>query len=519
MALLRRLHRTDRDVEKRLVTGLIISDKVLTTLSPYLSPDILELDVSKIIIRWILAYFSKYKSAPKKHIQDIFQAEKSSLKQGLEEETAGFLSTLSQEYLEDDSGVNEDYLIDQGKKYLKERYLRKAASDINAYLDIGKIDEAEKFFEDRKKLIREVTYKWVKPLDDPFFINSVFEELDFPLLRLRGHLGDIMGDLYRGWLLLLMGPMKRGKTWGLQDIAFDSLLSRKRVAYISLEMKDRHLAPRMYKQIGGFGDEEKDYIFPCFDCCNNQDNSCNKSLRENKEICPQEYDSLKPSKYKPCTACRKLPLESKEFLATTWYFTAPQPKLTLNNVRKSVNRFTKMFGRDKLRLISFPAFSATMKDVQDHLDNLEDTEGFIPDIIVTDYGGIMAPEHFYGDPRHNLDDIFKAHKRMAGERSALVVSGVQSLGVGRSALNKDMQDERDIGGNAYILAHVDVLISLDQTVDEKEKGVWRWGILEHRWKKFNKRRQVMILQQLELGMPVLDTEIIYYSGKVGSVDE
>jgi hypothetical protein len=57
------------------------------------------------------------------------------------------------------------------------------------------------------------------------------------------------------------------------------------------------------------------------------------------------------------------------------------------------------------------------------------------------------------------------------------------------------------------------MMTLDQTPDEKEAGIWRMGIIEHRWRRFNKRRQVMVLQQLELGMPSLDTEIIYWSGK------
>src|SRR4030067_1838656 len=108
------------------------------------------------------------------------------------------------------------------------------------------------------------------------------------------------------------------------------------------------------------------------------------------------------------------------------------------------------------------------------------SEVFIPDIIITDYASIMAPEHHYNDPRHNIDDIFKANKRIAQTRSALVVTGTQSLGIGRSALSKDMQSEEDVGGNAYILAHLDIMMTLDQTPNEKENGIWRMGIIEHR---------------------------------------
>lgn len=521
MALLQRLQHTDREAEKRLLTGLIVSDKILSNLRTFIQPEIFELEVGKLVSQWIISYYDTYKQSPKKHIKDIYEVEKGKIKRGLDDEVSQFLTKLSEDYLSDGGpeGINEDFIIDKGRQYLKERNLRKIATDINSLLDIGRVDEAEKKYEESKKVIQEVSYRWTAPFDDPQFINSVFEESETPLFRMKGQLGSLVGDLRRGWLFVLMGPMKRGKTWGLQDIAFDAMFSRKRVAYISLEMKDRHLAPRMYKQLGAFGDESGDYIFPCFDCCNNQDNSCNKHIRENKAKFPGCFDPHKKTQYKPCTACRKIESEKKDFLPTVWHFIADRPKLSLPNTRKELKKFQRTFGKNLLRLISFPAFSATMKDVDEQLNELERDEGFIPDVIITDYGGIMAPEHYYGDPRHNIDDIFKAHKRMAGERSALVVSGVQSLGMGRSALNKDMQDETDIGANAYILAHVDILMALDQNVEEKESGVWRMGILEHRWKKFNKRRQAMVLQQLELGMPSIDSEIIYWSGGKKAEDE
>jgi len=511
--MLRRIHKSDKDVEKRILTGLIISDRVLSTLITYIQPEIFELEVSKQVVRWILDYYSKYKTAPKKHIKDLYESEKGKLKQGLDTEIELYLAKLSEEYLSEGGpeGVNDDFNIDKGREYLKTRHLRRVAEGINSLLDLGKPDEAEKFYEANKQVVREVTYKWSKPFDDPQFVNSVFEESETPLFRLKGNLGELVGDLRRGWLFVVMGPMKRGKTWSLQDIALDAMFSRKRVAYISLEMKDRHLAPRIYRQIGAMGDKEEkeDYRFPCFDCLNNQDNSCNLPQRTNHMAAPSEYSPT--SKYKPCTACRKMP-GGGDFIAGTWFFEAERPKLTLPNTRREIKKFNKTFGKNLLRVISFPAFSATMKDVEEELDQLEMEEGFIPDVIITDYASIMASEHHYNDPRHNIDDIFKAHKRMSQVRSALVVTGTQSLGSGRAALSKEMQDESDVGGNAYILAHVDIMMTLDQTPDEKEDGVWRMGIIEHRWKRFNKRRQVMVLQQLELGMPSLDSEMIYWSG-------
>jgi len=521
--MLRRIHRSDKGVEKRIITGMIISDKVITHLAPFADPNVFELEVSKNIVRWILDYFDRYKSAPKNHIKDLYETEKGKLKQGLDEEIELFLAKLSEEYLSEGGpdGVNDDFIIDKGKEYLKTQHLRRTAEGITALLDIGKTEEAEKFYESKKKIVDEVTYKWSKPLDDPNFLNSVFEEKEVPLFRMKGKLGDLLGDLHRGWLITVMGPAKRGKTWILENFAFDAMMSRKRVAMLSFEMKDKHQATRMYKELGvmGEGDENQGYIYPSFDCLNNQDNSCNNLERMNRETRPPKFDPKAPGRYRPCTACRKIP-GGGNFLATTWFFVADRPKLSLPNTRKEIKRFNKMFGKDLLRMISFPAYSATMSDVEDQLDELERIEGFIPDVIITDYASIILSERKFNDPRHDVDDVFKAHKRLAQSRSALVVTGAQSLGSGRSALTKDLQDESDIGVNAYILAHVDIMMSLDQTPEEKEKGVWRTGVLEHRWKRFNKRRQVMMLQQLELGQPIIDTEFVFYDGnKGGKKDE
>ena len=512
MVTLIRNTQSNRDEERRIITGLVVSTKVVDAIRDNLYPDLFDLEVSKQVSKWILTYYNKYKVAPGIHIRDLFEVEKGSLRKELSEEIAQFLQFLSDEYISD--GINEQFIIDRAKVYLKERNLRKTAQDVNALLDLGKIDEAERLYNQRKTTILKASYNWVKPFDDPYFINKVFDEQEDPLFRLGGKIGELIGDLRRGWLFVLMGPMKRGKTWGLQDVGLDAMMSKKKVVYISAEMKDIHLAPRFYQEIGVFGGEDQgDYIYPCFDCCHNQDNSCNKSIRTNTQACPGEFDPIRPTKYKPCTACRNLPEEKKDFLATTWHFVAQRPRLSLKNVRKEIQRFSQQFGRDRLRMISYPAFSASMADVDRDLDILEQEEGFIPDVIITDYAPIMAPTRNYNDPRHVIDDIFKEHKRMAQRRSALVVTGTQSLGWGRKALNKDMQDETDIGYNAYILAHLDILMSLDQTTEEKEKGIWRFGVLEHRWRRFNKRRQVMALQQLELGQPVIDSELIYWSGR------
>ncbi len=162
-----------------------------------------------------------------------------------------------------------------------------------------------------------------------------------------------------------------------------------------------------------------------------------------------------------------------------------------------------------LRIASFPAHSITISELEKEIDHLKDKEGFIPDVIVIDYADLLAPE-VKGDHRNVIDDIWKNLRRIAEERDCLVVTGSQS---NRSSMEKAKIDEWDTAEDIRKLAHVTLMMVLDQTPKEKEVGVMRIGLLEHRFKRFNKRTQLLILQQLDIGQPMLDGEIIKWEKK------
>jgi hypothetical protein len=510
MPLLKRLPGIDRDVEKRLLIGMIVSDKVLNRVYPFIKPELMELEVSKEVSKWITDFYRNYQKAPRNHIQDLFQISKSKLRPNLSEEIQLFLSQLSEEYLseKDPAGINEDFIIDRGLQYLRGRHLRSMISEVSSLLDLDKIEEAEKIYDEKGKLIAKAQYRWASPLDDLHYLNSVFDEKEVPILEMKGPLGSMIGPLYKGYLLGVMGPMKRGKTWALQDVTFDSLMSRRRTVLISLEMEDTQMAERIYRQMGMAGDLDMDYKIPCFDCIANQDNKCSKPKRTNHSSAPEKY---KPGlSYKPCTACRGVPKEEENFIPSSWFVTYNRPKISRTVARRELRKFQKMYGNNLLRAISFPAGGITLRELEDQIDQLEIIEGFIPDVIVIDYADLLLPDIKYKEYRHQIGDIWKGLKGMASRRSCLVVTASQS---NRESTRKDTLSERDTAEDISKLAHVNVMITLNQTPEEKEQMVWRIGILENRHRQFHRRIQLMALQQFELGQSILDSEIIRYEYK------
>ena len=102
-----------------------------------------------------------------------------------------------------------------------------------------------------------------------------------------------------------------------------------------------------------------------------------------------------------------------------------------------------------------------------------------------------------------IDDIWKRLAGLAAERHALVVTGSQGT---RASLKKNTKGEEDVPEWIGILGHVDVFLTLNQNFDEKKKGMIRFNVLEHRHRNFNPDDEVIVLQKLDSGQTLLDSE-------------
>ena len=200
--------------------------------------------------------------------------------------------------------------------------------------------------------------------------------------------------------------------------------------------------------------------------------------------------------YKPCTACRG----TKDFYPATWYQTQNQKEpLSPEVVARKVKTFKKLYG-DNLRIRCFPSFSAGFDEAIAELENLKN-QGFEPDIILFDYFDIME-----GEVANELEDEnrkWKKGKGLAGEKHALVINCHQG---NREAEEKASMKQRHTGGNIKKLQHLDLDITLNQTELDKKRGIMRIGLLVNRHAEGVERGEVIVLQQLNLGMPLLDSE-------------
>ena len=490
------------DIEKKIATAGIVSTEFCRDITKMYKPEYIQVDYIRQVLGWVFEYFNEYKKAPERQIQDMFIVEKDEMKQEQAELIETFLSRISKEYEEKET-FNHQYAYDQAEFYFRKRSLQLLYERGLGLLIKNKVDEAENSISTFGK-VSKVMGNWIDPLD-PENVRNFLNKEKVGLFRFSGRMGDLVGDLERSWLVAFMGPMKRGKSFWLQETAIQALSCKLNVLDISLEMSLDMMDERRYKRIAGYSGKKEKLAFPVFDCLLNQDGTCNKSIRVNDtnllvKVKGEEkiLDYFDPDrKYTPCSVCRG----KKDYEIAVWRVLSDEMNLNNKQIEKKIERFTKMYGR-RLRLVSYPAFTASIDDIERELDNLEYVEGFVPDVIVIDYADILAITDKQLSERGRIDDVWKRLKGMAAVRHCLVFTGSQST---RGSIKKRSISQEDTAEDIRKIAHVDVMVGINQTEKEKKRGEGRLGIIAHRHKYFD-TRQVRILQQLEVGIPFLDSE-------------
>jgi hypothetical protein len=163
-------------------------------------------------------------------------------------------------------------------------------------------------------------------------------------------------------------------------------------------------------------------------------------------------------------------------------------------------RFGSLYGK-YLRIKEYPAYSATLDDIERDLDILERIDGFNFEVVGIDYADILA-DGAGKNERERLDSIWKKLKRLAASRDVLVITASQT---NRSAITKTSISQIDTAEDIRKIAHVDAMIGLNQTPTEKENGIMRLNVIAHRHHVFHKNKQVIVEQDLGICDPCISS--------------
>lgn len=511
-------------MEQNIVIGLITSTDYIKQIESVFDLELMDAAAAKMLARWSMEYYNKYKEAPGEAIHDIYTRKVNAgkisedLAEAIEED---ILPALNEKYL--NSPDKLDYLIEETFKYFTEQKLSRLSEEINDLVEKGEIKEAQTLIENYKKI--------EKPADDIDMSNEsvlkklreAFTKVSQPVIYYPGALGEFWNEhLVRGGLVGIMAPEKRGKTFLLLDMAIRAVRQGTPTAFFQAgDMTSEQQLIRTSIYLGKKSNKEK-YCgpthIPVKDCIYNQYGDCpNPDLREGDFdiFTASEYDEngddlIKHKNlfelieayednpdYKPCYNC--LDYKKKPY-GVPWI--APKEAVNPLTVHEAEKLFSKYLinSKRKFRLSTHANGSLTLSKIDAILNQWEVMYKFQPRLILIDYGDLLVGPG--RDEREKQNNIWKGLRGMSQERDALLVVPTQtdaaSYEVDTLSLKNFSEDKRKF-------AHVTAMFGLNQDKRgiEKKIGLMRINEILLREGDFDINRQVTVLQKLSMGRPIL----------------
>ncbi len=380
-------------------------------------------DVYRDIVGRVYAYIDQFGTPPKEHLPDLFD----DVLQNKEHKQYDLYASILQSAYELSAGINEQYVITQLEKFVRQQELKlgvvKASEAIQADdLDLAEV-ELEKALKTRLSL----------------FDKGLTLETGLRQLSLKDELGDTvllgipeldkrkLGPTRRE-LWLFIAPPKRGKSWALARVAKQAMLQRWKVLVVTLEMSDELWCMRMFQTLFAVGKRKAEYVFTKF-----------------------ERDQLG----------RLIDLHREEKV----------PKHAFDNDKTFAvlkERLSSLHTRNNLIIKRFPTRGLTLNGLKAYLDALEQTENFIPDLLVLDYADLMRVDT--RDLRVSLGTLFQDLRGMAVEHNFALATATQSNRAGASAkLLTDVHASEDFSK----IATSDCVLTYNQTAAERSIGLAR----------------------------------------------
>lgn len=493
--------------EKRIVTALITSDKFTKEILPILDLDYFVNSYLKTVASWAVAFYEEHGKVPNKHIKDIYESESSRIKETDAELISDLLTILSDQF--DPESVNVEYLKDGAISYFRRRELEIIVNNVSVLKDKEEYDEAEEEIKKFTKVSLELDSGSLINIGDLDQITEIYkqrEEDDKKFFKLPGDLGRYLGSFKRGDVIGYYAAAKKGKSFCLVNNFKHLILQKKKTIFWSIEMTKTEITPRIMKAFNPMVDEAGNYKFPTFDCVKNQGGEC--ADRESKVIVFDGEQLIEDPNHKVCTKCKHG--GKHNYVMTVYHDTiyrAQDDIFTITDMLSGTKRspgisdMLKKYGRLSVHKKYTLTYDKMMRDIE----VLNAKDGFVPDAFVLDYVDILDIGSKFDDYRA-VDEAWKLLAKIAGEFNALMITATQA---NKSGINAAVLDSTMQGGFYGKNQHVNAMVGISQTPEEKEQGIIRYGITEARSQHFIPGRTCTVLTDLKSGQSYLDSYYPY----------
>lgn len=472
-----RIRKIDRKLEKDIIIGMITDKKYLSHIRPVMQLNYFKNSYSRTIAKWVMDYYDQYSEAPFAEIQKIYDYNE---RQGnlKDEDDVDLIQKLLQEAAEEYAEcphLNTDFLLTKTEEYFNRVNLEQIFAQASELMEQGEVNRAQELVFSATP-IRIAGTQATDGLVDQTEMMEAFEEARQPLFKIPGDVGELLNsELCRDSFIALQAPPKGGKTWWLMWIALLALRARLKVVFFEFEMTKGQFNRRMSISISGKSDIKK---------------YCGKQNYP-KHFAP---DAPHLPGLPSGVGVQYEEVDLGESLG--W-----QEALKANEEFYKRRRLKK----DKhWRLITQPARSMNVKQMDAELDRLAKEEDFVADVVLFDYIDILAAENSKEQERERIFSNWVAAKAMANRRHILLGTVTQS---NAQIYDMEVQSKRAFAEDHRKYAQTNGTLGLTQTPRDKKNGIAKLNWLVLREGEWGEQDVCYILMNLKKGKFCVDSFI------------
>jgi hypothetical protein len=547
--LIKRHEFTDMDDEKYALAFMLMDDGVLEAAHRYYEDGQLKLtNVSQMYkrqFRSVLEYYEKYHEAPRRTIKYIQEGKKATLTTDELEIDQHVLDLVAAEYVfgKDGYETNSNYIMEVVlPRLIRTRKIQSINQDLIQAIDRGFYEKAEQIIEKYEVVTSEppdYTYGFKEVLTQEYYNDFqtrklALGEVAFQWDKSNGDISKLMPQLRKQWLVSVIGNTKSGKSYFLWRMAMDAAINQgKKVLFLSPEMPEYDMIEERTmpfitgnpQRPYGMKARKVGYWIPVIDCLKNQVGACPDKNRINarplfdytylESIVKEHSDTpqmiadkrkwVTAKEDKHCMEC--LASRRYSFEPTVYFKHVEKNYITERAVRQALNG-VKYHNASNLKVKFFPKYSVTIDQQLNDIRRFMDRNKWSPDIIFWDYLDISKLDLGHGARWEAIDNIWKTTSGFLQEMNALGVSAEQSTQLGRS---KRLLDETITSEASMKDHHIDFKMGIIKYKEETKNNICRVNVIYDRHSAFERKREVLITQDLNLGDALTDS--IYWTNK------
>ncbi len=465
--------------DRLILQGMITNETVLARIASRWKEHLFDSRWSYLIGSWCVEHYEKFHQPPSKAIREYFDtwAEEHEKEDATIKMLETFLVHLSDEFDRIKEEVNPDQLLDMADKHFEFLRLRRTVDEAKTNLDSGRLEKAQEQISSYNRLNLKST-SGVSLFTNREEVFSVFDQQMQTVIdytrdpKLKDLNLFFAGRLERDTFVSFMAPEKTGKSWWLLELAWQTMLRRKRVLFLEVgDMSKRQIEERFMVRVAGWpyrsstGEWPYEMNYPISIKLQQQANGFKQPVLEY-----EKRTFKKPlNAAKAWEACQKVMCE-KVKSKRSFFELAAYPNSTVNAA----------------------GIRAVIQDYQ--------TRDWSPDVVIVDYADILADMPGKRDVRDNINFTWKQLRSISQEFHVLLITGTQS---DADSYERRTLDRRNFSEDKRKLAHVNGMIGINVTSEEKEQGVMRLNWIVRREGAYATGKCIYLASCLPLANPAV----------------